>query len=73
LGLASSLAAPFVTLALVLLAVGHQSVVTVVQVVPAGLEELIGDDDPERARRAMEAMLKMGKLEIAALQAAADG
>ena len=29
--------------------------------------------DPERARRAMEAMLKMRKLDIAALRAAADG
>ncbi len=43
------------------------------QVVPAGLEELFSDADPERARRAMEAMLKMGKLDIEALQAAADG
>ena len=43
------------------------------QVTPTGLEELFGDGDPERARRAMEAMLKMGKLDIAALRAAADG
>ncbi len=42
------------------------------QVVPVGLEELLGDDDPERARRAMEALLKMGKLDIAALRAAGD-
>ena len=43
------------------------------QVVPQGMEEVFSDPDPERARRAMEAMLKMGKLDIAALQAAADG
>jgi predicted 3-demethylubiquinone-9 3-methyltransferase (glyoxalase superfamily) len=32
----------------------------------------LSDPDAERARRAMEAMLKMGKLEIAELEAAAD-
>ena len=43
------------------------------QVVPSGMDELFADPDKERARRAMDAMLKMGKLDIAALQAAADG
>lgn len=43
------------------------------QVVPTGMEELFNHPDPERARRAMEAMLKMGKLDIAALRSAADG
>ena len=43
------------------------------QVVPTGMEELFADPDPERARRAMEAMLKMGKIDISALQSAADG
>jgi len=43
------------------------------QVVPAGIDELFGDDDPERAKRAMEAMFGMRKLDIAALRAAADG
>jgi predicted 3-demethylubiquinone-9 3-methyltransferase (glyoxalase superfamily) len=43
------------------------------QVVPTGMEELFTDPDPERARRAMEAMLKMGKLDIAELRRAADG
>jgi predicted 3-demethylubiquinone-9 3-methyltransferase (glyoxalase superfamily) len=43
------------------------------QVVPDGMDELFSDPDPERARRAMEAMLKMRKIDIAALQAAADG
>ena len=43
------------------------------QVVPAGMDELFADPDPERAKRAMEAMLQMKKLDIAALRAAADG
>jgi predicted 3-demethylubiquinone-9 3-methyltransferase (glyoxalase superfamily) len=43
------------------------------QVVPAGMEEVFSDPDPERARRAMEAMLGMRKLDIAALRSAADG
>jgi predicted 3-demethylubiquinone-9 3-methyltransferase (glyoxalase superfamily) len=43
------------------------------QVVPTGWSELYSSPDRERARRAMEAMLKMGKLDIAALQRAADG
>jgi predicted 3-demethylubiquinone-9 3-methyltransferase (glyoxalase superfamily) len=43
------------------------------QVVPAGMDELFADSDPERAKRAMEAMLKMSKLDIAALRSAADG
>jgi predicted 3-demethylubiquinone-9 3-methyltransferase (glyoxalase superfamily) len=42
------------------------------QVVPTGMEELFADPDPERARRAMEAMLKMSKLDVAALRSAAD-
>ena len=43
------------------------------QVVPEGMEELFGDSDPERANRAMAAMLKMVKLDIAELRRAADG
>jgi predicted 3-demethylubiquinone-9 3-methyltransferase (glyoxalase superfamily) len=43
------------------------------QVVPTRLHELLGDRDPGRARRAMEAMLKMNKLDIAELERAADG
>ena len=42
------------------------------QVVPAGLEQVLGDPDRERARRAMQAMLQMRKLNIAALREAAD-
>ena len=43
------------------------------QVVPAGMAELFADPDPDRARRAMEAMLQMVKIDVAALQRAADG
>jgi predicted 3-demethylubiquinone-9 3-methyltransferase (glyoxalase superfamily) len=43
------------------------------QVVPDGMAELFADPDPERSRRAMEAMLAMRKLDIAAMRAAADG
>ena len=43
------------------------------QVVPDELEQLIADADPERADRAMKAMLGMKKLDIAELRAAADG
>jgi predicted 3-demethylubiquinone-9 3-methyltransferase (glyoxalase superfamily) len=42
------------------------------QIVPRQLNELVADPDPERARRAMEAMLKMGKIDVAELQRAAD-
>jgi len=38
-----------------------------------GMDEVFASDDPERARRAMEAMLKMGKLDVAELRRAADG
>ncbi len=43
------------------------------QIVPTVLDELITDPDPQRARRVTEAMLGMGKLDIAALQRAAEG
>ena len=43
------------------------------QVAPEGIVELFQDPDPARAERAMAAMLKMRKLDIAALHAAADG
>jgi predicted 3-demethylubiquinone-9 3-methyltransferase (glyoxalase superfamily) len=43
------------------------------QIVPTILEELMHDPDPERARRTTEAMMKMVKLDIAQLKAAADG
>jgi predicted 3-demethylubiquinone-9 3-methyltransferase (glyoxalase superfamily) len=43
------------------------------QIVPNRLQELITDPDPDRSRRAMEKMLTMHKLDIAALERAADG
>ncbi len=43
------------------------------QITPRRLNELTSDPDPARARRAMEAMLTMGKIEIAELERAADG
>jgi predicted 3-demethylubiquinone-9 3-methyltransferase (glyoxalase superfamily) len=43
------------------------------QIVPSGLLELIDDPDPEKSRRAMQAMLKMGKLDIPALKRAHAG
>jgi predicted 3-demethylubiquinone-9 3-methyltransferase (glyoxalase superfamily) len=42
------------------------------QIVPKELNRLMDDPDPERARRAMEAMLQMGKIEVDELRAAAD-
>jgi predicted 3-demethylubiquinone-9 3-methyltransferase (glyoxalase superfamily) len=43
------------------------------QVVPRGMDDLFSDSDPTRAQRAMQAMLKMKKLDVAELQRAADG
>ncbi|MUL43810.1 VOC family protein [Streptomonospora sp. PA3] len=43
------------------------------QVVPRRLTELTSDPDPERAQRAMQAMFGMRKIDIAAVEAAADG
>jgi predicted 3-demethylubiquinone-9 3-methyltransferase (glyoxalase superfamily) len=43
------------------------------QIVPTRLFQLLNDPDPGRARRAMQAMMQMGKLNIAELERAADG
>ena len=42
------------------------------QVVPTALPELLGDPDPDRAQRAMKAMLGMRKIDIDGLRRAAD-
>ncbi len=43
------------------------------QIVPDRLVELIRDPDPERSHRAVQAMFTMTKIDIAAIEAAADG
>jgi predicted 3-demethylubiquinone-9 3-methyltransferase (glyoxalase superfamily) len=43
------------------------------QVTPVGMDELFNDPDTSKAERAMRAMYGMKKLDIAALQAAAEG
>lgn len=42
------------------------------QIVPRQLGEMLGDEDPEKAQRVMNAMLQMRKIDVAALQAAYD-
>ena len=43
------------------------------QVVPPGMAEIFANPDPAAAQRAMQAMLGMTKLDLAALRRAADG
>ena len=43
------------------------------QVVPAGIEELLSPNDPERADRVMAAITEMVKLDVAAIREAAVG
>jgi predicted 3-demethylubiquinone-9 3-methyltransferase (glyoxalase superfamily) len=43
------------------------------QIIPKALMRLLGDEDPARAGRAMQAMLKMNKIIIADLEKAAAG
>lgn len=43
------------------------------QIVPANMGQLVGGADPAKSQRAMQAMMKMGKLDIAALVAAREG
>lgn len=43
------------------------------QIIPNLLGELMGDPDPEKAQRVMQAMLKMRKIECSLLQQAYDG
>ena len=42
------------------------------QIIPTALGELLGDADPERAGRAMQAMLQMTKIDIRGLRVAAE-
>lgn len=43
------------------------------QIVPRQLTKLISDSDPHRAQRAFAAMMKMKRIDIAAIERAADG
>jgi predicted 3-demethylubiquinone-9 3-methyltransferase (glyoxalase superfamily) len=43
------------------------------QIVPIALQEMLQDEDSERANRVMEAMLKMSKIEIKGLERAYEG
>ena len=43
------------------------------QIIPSVLGQLLGDKDPQRAKRAMQAMLQMTKIDINKLQQAAAG
>ena len=42
------------------------------QIIPSALGEMLGDPDPAKANRVMQAMMKMKKIEIEALQHARD-
>ncbi|MEW5915963.1 MAG: VOC family protein [Gemmatimonadota bacterium] len=43
------------------------------QIIPTALGRLMGDKDPKKATRVVQAMLQMNKIDIGALQAAYDG
>lgn len=43
------------------------------QIVPKALGQLMGDPDPEKAQRVVQAMLQMNKLDVAGLQRAYAG
>jgi predicted 3-demethylubiquinone-9 3-methyltransferase (glyoxalase superfamily) len=43
------------------------------QIIPDALPRLMGDKDRTKAGRVMQAMLRMGKIDIAGLQRAYDG
>jgi predicted 3-demethylubiquinone-9 3-methyltransferase (glyoxalase superfamily) len=43
------------------------------QIVPRKLPTLLGDANPARAKRAFESMMQMKRIDIAALERAADG
>jgi predicted 3-demethylubiquinone-9 3-methyltransferase (glyoxalase superfamily) len=43
------------------------------QIVPSTLIKMLGDTDAEKAKRVMQAMLQMGKIDISRLQQAYDG
>ena len=42
------------------------------QIIPTALGRLLGDPNPEKSKRVMEAMLQMKKIEVSTLQEAYD-
>ncbi len=42
------------------------------QIIPRALGELLGDEDPEKAGRAMQAMLQMSKIDIESMRRASE-
>lgn len=40
------------------------------QIIPKALGEMLGDTDPQKAKKTMDAMMKMRKIDIKALQEA---
>ena len=43
------------------------------QIIPSALGELMNNPDPEKSQRVIQAMLRMSKIDIAALQRASEG
>ena len=43
------------------------------QIIPSALGKMLGDKDPEKSKRVMQAMLHMDKIDIKGLQQAYDG
>src|SRR5713101_3810047 len=43
------------------------------QIIPTALGEMLGDKDPQKAGRVMQAMMQMGKIEIEGLKRAYEG
>jgi predicted 3-demethylubiquinone-9 3-methyltransferase (glyoxalase superfamily) len=43
------------------------------QIIPNALGEMLGDKDPAKAKRAMDAMLQMNKLDVSKLRSAFEG
>jgi len=43
------------------------------QIIPSALGKMLGDKDPEKSKRVMEAMLQMDKIDIQRLQEAYEG
>jgi predicted 3-demethylubiquinone-9 3-methyltransferase (glyoxalase superfamily) len=43
------------------------------QIIPKALGDLLGDKDPQKSQRVMNAMMKMVKIDVAALRRAYEG